>query len=269
MVGEPLAEASAWRVCQASVIGSAHVHSGTRCQDFCGHNLVLGPNDTVVLLFAADGAGTANRSHEAAQLVCESFENHFKSLVLQGANAGDIEKAECRKWIIQAREAIRNRAAAAGGTAREYACTFLGAILGESASMFMQIGDGAIVVSCPEQPDEYDPVMWPEEAEYANMTYFVSDDDAEDHLQTSKSASSVNEVAILTDGLQRIALHIASKSAHSPFFRTFFNPLRNEEVGVSERLCEELISFLNSDQVQERTDDDKTLVMATRVNGAY
>jgi hypothetical protein len=71
----------------------------------------------------------------------------------------------------------------------------------------------------------------------------------------------VDEVALLTDGLQSLALRFASREAHGPFFEPMFERLRGPEQPSES----ELAAFLGSGPVNARTDDDKTLVLATRL----
>ena len=104
--------------------------------------------------------------------------------------------------------------------------------------------------------------MWPQSGEYANCTWFVTDDDAAERVQ-SVAAEGVDEVALLTDGLQGLALRFDTREAHGPFFEPMFARLRAE--GEGEDLREELRAFLGSAPVNQRTDDDKTLVLATRL----
>jgi len=73
----------------------------------------------------------------------------------------------------------------------------------------------------------------------------------------------IQEVALLTDGLQMLALNFAARKPHAPFFEPLFTALRG---AVSpDDLVVPLRAFLDSDAVNSRTDDDKTLVLATRV----
>jgi hypothetical protein len=72
----------------------------------------------------------------------------------------------------------------------------------------------------------------------------------------------VDELALFTDGLQMLALHFASRSAHRPFFEPLFTTLR--EAANPEALGGPLREFLDSPAVNERTEDDKTLVLAIR-----
>ena len=78
---------------------------------------------------------------------------------------------------------------------------------------------------------------------------------------------SIDEVAIFTDGLQGLALHYESRRAHTPFFQPMFAWMRPAGSGYCEGLSSSLTSFLNSKKVNDRTDDDKTLILATRRSG--
>ena len=73
-------------------------------------------------------------------------------------------------------------------------------------------------------------------------------------------------MALLTDGLQGLALRFASREAHGPFFEPMFARLRREARRGLDGLHGELARFLDSPAVNQRTDDDKTLVLATRLS---
>jgi hypothetical protein len=142
---------------------------------------------------------------------------------------------------------------------RDVACTALLAVIGPTSAAFAQLGDGAIVIG---QGEGYRTIFWPEPAEYANATDFLTDDTFPDKLRFEVVTDSIAEVAALTDGLQRIALDYAARTAYTGFFRPIFSELRNTT--DPESLAEPFHKFLDSDRVNERTDDDKTLVLAVR-----
>jgi hypothetical protein len=99
------------------------------------------------------------------------------------------------------------------------------------------------------------------------MTYFVTDIDANDHFRV-ELREATNEVALFSDGLQRLALVFATETAHEPFFEPMFQVLRRSTTDGTDALCAALERFLTSDSINERTDDDKTLILATRMAGA-
>jgi hypothetical protein len=70
---------------------------------------------------------------------------------------------------------------------------------------------------------------------------------------------------VLTDGLQMLSLVYASKQVHDPFFEPMFTVLRSAESEALQQLDDQLHRFLDSPEVNNRTDDDKTLVLATRI----
>jgi hypothetical protein len=78
----------------------------------------------------------------------------------------------------------------------------------------------------------------------------------------------VDEVAIFTDGLQMLALNMESRTVHQPFFSDLFRYLRmaNDADKVS-ILNGKLATYLDSPGINGRTDDDKTLFLATRLEG--
>jgi hypothetical protein len=72
----------------------------------------------------------------------------------------------------------------------------------------------------------------------------------------------LSAVAGFSDGLQNVALHFASRSVHRPFFEGKFRALETTDDETS--LLAPLMEFLASPALEERTDDDKTLVLACR-----
>jgi hypothetical protein len=105
---------------------------------------------------------------------------------------------------------------------------------------------------------------WPLHGEYASSTYFVTDD-PEPNLQFWEAEGEFTDVAVFSDGLERLALDFQTKTAFAPFFDPMFAPLANLEAGRNRALSKGLRKFLDSKQVIERTDDDKSLLMARRI----
>jgi hypothetical protein len=269
MAGRQFSSTS-WRIGSASVVGLSHQkQEGGVCQDFCLCDVVLTGDSEVAILLASDGAGSAVRGGEGAMLLCE----HFRDLVSETLSRVPerIDSAHVESWLETSQALIRSRAEAAGLLIRDYSCTLLGAVLADNWSALFQIGDGAIVVFAGYEPDaggdQYNYVFWPLRGEYANTTYFATDPDASANLQFDFLAppfGRIDEVAILTDGLQMLALHYDTQIAHSPFFRPFFSALRTRPTGFCAAFSDEVERFLSSERINSRTDDDKTLVLATR-----
>jgi hypothetical protein len=178
-----------------------------------------------------------------------------------------ITKEFVEDWLSRVRAEIRDRAEAADLSPREFACTLLGAVVGQDRAAFFQIGDGAIVVSNRDEPDDYGWVFWPQHGEFANQTNFITQDNALEILQFELEERCVDEIAVFTDGIERLVLDLQNKTAHAPFFRTLFGWLVKTEpstVGGEIPTSEVVNRYLSSKQINDKTDDDKTLMLASR-----
>jgi hypothetical protein len=248
-----------WRFINAAVRGTSHVRADLPCQDDCFVDVLsLGGNELLIAI-VSDGAGSATHAKEGSGLVCESFVPAIEAWLEEGGTIDTLDREQVECWIQRMRIAIQMRASQTTCAMRDFACTVVAAIVGRQASAFFQIGDGAIVIGSMKV---YEVIFWPDGGEYANMTYFVTDDDWAKHLHFELRAGSNDDVALLTDGLQRLALHFETRSVHEPFFTPMFQTLQSD-VPDSE-LDTALVAFLDSAPVNERTDDDKSLVLATR-----
>ena len=210
----------------------------------------------------SDGAGTAKRSDVGSFLAVEHFLERFSAAAAAGSNLETIDETFVRRWFLDARIHIANRALADEADIAEYSCTLLGVVVGKKEAVSVQIGDGAIVVST-EEPGQYTWVFWPQHGEYANSTYFLTQPGAEAALQLERGPA-MDEVAVFSDGIERLVLDMATKQVHSPAFQPIFEWLSGTEPARSGEPSGALVAYLGSDHVNRRTDDDKTLVMATR-----
>ncbi len=212
-----------------------------------------------MIAVAADGAGSAANAAEGAQRACLSFVALARAYIAEaGAPPGE---AEVCAWAISFRAELDSVAQAAGSRIREYASTLLAVVLVGDEALFVQLGDGAIVVR--EEGGEFGWVFWPEQGEYANVTSFLTDANASERLSCERVRRRYKEIALFTDGLQRLVLNLAERTVHQPFFEQVMGPVRKPGV-PDEVLSARLAAWLASDKVNLRTDDDKTLVLLRR-----
>lgn len=255
-----------WRWVSASVIGTSHTGSGLECQDSHLCNEIQTPNGPVLLAFVSDGAGSAAKSALGSRLICDVLLDKTLEFFREQGHVHQLNLRLISNWIQFFRDEIILQAEADGLTDRDYACTLLGAIIGEKAAALFQVGDGAIVYST-ESTDQL-PVLafWPERGEYENTTFFVTQSNFLDQMQFCLVQEQIVDVALLSDGLQRLALNYQTKSAHQPFFAGLFAPLRHTLRDEVPGLNAQLLNYLDSPKINERTDDDKTLILATSLD---
>jgi Protein phosphatase 2C len=247
-----------WRFAAGRATGSSHEKIGKPCQD--RHACVaLGEQDALVAV-VADGAGTAEYAHVGAELAVTTMSDMGQL----GVRAG---RRDYRELLRESAAIARQRLVEAAGdrkvTPRDMACTLLAVIATPFGGAALQIGDGVIVLG--NAASEWRWAIWPQKGEYANATFFLSDERALAQAEVVDIADDAQDIAMMSDGMEPMALHFASRSAHAPFFRTVFAPLHASTVqGESPDLSQAVTQLLGSAAVRARTDDDTTLLLATR-----
>ncbi len=243
----------AWTTLGESVAGTAHIARGLPCQDAVRFAR-LDPAGEWLAVAVADGAGSASHADRGAALTCDGL--------LAGLAELDTLRRTDRESVTELFSRVRAEVIAEaerlGVRPRELACTAILAVAGPTTTLVAQLGDGAIVLG---DAGGLRTAFWPEPGEYANLTDFLTDERFADVLQVDV-AGPVDDLAVLTDGLQRLALDFSARVPHGPYFRPLFNELR--AATDPEALVEPFRKFLDAPRVNARTDDDKSLVLAVR-----
>lgn len=248
-----------WKLIAESVEGTSHRRSSQPCQDHCRAGQVRVGVETLLIVVCADGAGSAELSEVGSKLACDRFFEIAYERLSTGVGLATIGRSVLLDWYQTVHDSLVAEAVARNVAPRQLACTLLTAIVGEAHSTFAQVGDGSIVFL----DNDYQSVFWPQIGEYANTTNFITQSNFESAFEFAERASRIDELAVFTDGLQRLALSFANKAVHQAFFAPIFKQLRATE--DADELVAPLRNFMDSASVNERTDDDKTLVLATRV----
>ena len=245
-----------WRWASASQIGSSHVHYGERLQDAY---VVSAIKSGKVFAAVSDGAGSAIYGSYGAWLTCRHLS--VRSREWLNGNSCLPDEETVIGWIDELRARIDNIAKERDVKARQFAATLAALIILDNHALAIQVGDSSIVARNQEQ---WEVICWPQNGEFASSTYFVTDE-PNLKLNISHFESPHNAFALFTDGIADIALSNASRAAHGPFFDPLFKRVDTEP--GNGRLIEVstlLGNFLGGAAVNERTDDDKTLVLLTR-----
>jgi hypothetical protein len=216
-----------------------------------------------LIFVCSDGAGSASHSQIGSTLVCERFSQLAVDYLESNESCENpLNLDEAKRWIQAIKIDLAERASEIFIETRQLACTILGGIVLEKSAYFLQIGDGAIVV---RHEDILAPVFWPQSGEYANTTNFLTDSESEERLEF-KTLGQVHELAIFTDGLERLLLRFDIKSVHEPAVKPMLKYLSESTKEQLASMGDQLEEFLESPQVNSRTDDDKTLILAIRTS---
>jgi hypothetical protein len=248
-----------WKTVHGSVAGTSHQLAGTPCQD-CSRVRQLGfDHSNALVLACSDGAGSAKHSERGSLWICERFIEIIEREVAAGLTLDKLDRGHVIDWCVEIRKGLNGLAVEHDAQFRDFAATFLGAVIHGNHACFLQIGDGAIVA---QYDGLYEVVFWPQSGEYINTTNFLTDERFDSKLDFRvQSASDASGLALFTDGIERLVLQYADKTVHIPFLEPLFDSLAAHE---SVELNEPLKAFLNSKEINDRTDDDKTLVLALR-----
>ena len=249
-----------WRAAAAAVAGTKHAASGERCQDAvrvqqCGETLILA---------VADGAGSSQLAAEGADAAVRILSACLEQR-LRGTPLERWSEADARACLEETRSLLSGLADEAGASLRDLACTLMAAAANATRALLVQIGDGAIVLSA-EAGEDWCWMFEPHRGQYANETSFLSDEDAVARANVAIVPAPA-ELAMFTDGLERLLIQEGpQRTVVSAFFQQMMPPIRElTAAGCDSNLSRLLTDYLGSEAIRERTDDDCTLVLATRL----
>lgn len=253
-----------WRYAHASVIGLSHQNNDTACQDrFACESFTTEDEGELLVVAVADGAGSTSEGEIGAEVACETFVEQIKAFVnMPNVTIDSLNEDFALHWIKYFQKKIAETAKEKDKDIREFASTLVGAIVGENSAIFYQVGDGGAVFSLDGKPESYQFGVEPTDSEYVNMTDFLTDETATENLRFARIEEPIEDLILFSDGIFSVAVDYQNNSPHEPFLMPMIAPLRNslEVNGLNEKLA----NFLSSPKLNEKTDDDKTIVLASR-----
>jgi serine/threonine protein phosphatase PrpC len=252
-----------WKAVARSSPGTSHQHQGIACQDYASYQVF----EDVIVGAVADGAGSAKYAEVGSQLAVETtlkflsdyLEKRKKSSGQKYSPPLSEEEAEnlFGKTVTQVQRELSKQAISRDCFAKDLACTLLVFIATPNWIAAMQIGDGFIAIH-PEN-SEYELLFQPDKGEFANETAFITSPNAIKEKQIQVIEEKQKFICASTDGLEKVAIRFRDWQPFPPFFEPFEAYLREtDEPKTDYQYVDE---FLNSHRLNQRTDDDKTLLL--------
>ena len=267
-----------WSWIAASSTGTSHLKHNLPLQDAQACAVVPVNSDSQTcnaewfVAVTCDGAGSASHGRQGAIITSRTLrEAALRHLAAASKpSASSLQKTRLttsalpsaetvRTWADEARQRIRTAAERRGLSARDFACTLVLALSNGQETLVAHIGDGGIVARLADT-GTWQALSWPDHGEYASTTRFVTDEPPTP-LRTHITRQPIDALALFSDGIERMVLDMATQTPFARFFSTMAAPLPNEP-GKAHTLSDQLKAYLDSEAVNSRTDDDKTLVMA-------
>jgi len=252
-----------WRVVDARAAGTSHRGSQTGCQDRQAIRRVVSPDGVTTLVSViSDGAGSAARADEGAQAVVDFLLDAATTALTESSDLDAIADTTIHSWFARLRDLLRQRSAGDEQRIGDFSATALLAVAGHHQTLCAQLGDGAIVLRTgPDSP--FDVAIWPQNGEYVNETTFVTDPGAVEAVELYR-CDQIDDLILFSDGLERVAIDLQAKAAFGEFCVPLVRFVR-EASDNEQALAEQLQHFLESDRINARTDDDKSLIVACRL----
>ena len=258
-----------WRIAKATTPGSSHLREGLPNQDAVAYRIVKSGNGEVVIAAVADGAGSASRSDEGSRIAVDVVTTIADGIDQQPAAASCEHLAEslARDAIEQAKTEVENHGRQQGILSRELASTLIVAFACDSLLTAAQVGDGAVIAFNIDS-GAAKTLCEAHSGEYANETTFITSCPKPHEIAYVGHASGCDydALALITDGLQNLALKMPEREA----FMGFWNPMLDDlaHTDQPEAIPERLQDFISGERVQSRTTDDVTITIAARSSGS-
>ena len=255
-----------WRVAAATAAGSSHVRNNIPNQDAVDYRLVKAGSSHVVVAAVADGAGSAPRSSEGSRIAVKVAVESMVGAIHKRPPAAFV-KHLATSLVRDAIKRAKNAVARYGETndipIRDLACTLIVAAASERLMTAAQVGDGA-VAAFNIGSGAARTLCAANTGEYANETTFITSRTRPHQVAHVGHAfgSDYDALALITDGLQNLALKMPERQA----FLGFWNPILNDlsQTDEPEAVPGRLHTFISGERIQSRTSDDVTIAIAVR-----
>jgi hypothetical protein len=253
---------NSWNVAHSTVIGANHIKAGTKCQD--AHVVELIDDGQWVISVVCDGAGSAPRSLEGARHVSRYIADVLVDLVAQfklkppGPWINDF----IIQQILNVRAELHELAS--NDEIKALNCTLVACLIGPNGGFSFHIGDGNIVGgyrnknSSAERIELYHSL--PENGEYANETYFITENDWVKHLRF-RSVPPLDWFLCCSDGGTSLVMNNEKEIKQG-----FLLPVITAVFGSDDKIdsSARLAKFLGDPKADTVTGDDKTIVLACK-----
>lgn len=251
----------AWTWAAAACRGVSHERTGLPLQDALSCSSRMVGEEQYLVATVSDGAGSASHGGKGAALVCRSITLAARKHLSTNTLLPSDEQVQC--WLDEVRDRIYYASQRRELIPRDFAATLVSAISNGDSTLIIHVGDGCAVLR-EAQSAEWTAPTWPDHGEYASTTSFVTDDGPL-RLRVSRCAAAIDALALFSDGIERLALDFLGKKPFTPFFAGIVQPvLVSACTGRDRALSEQLERYLSSPAVNQRTDDDKSLIIAVR-----
>ena len=210
----------------------------------------------------ADGLGSAACAEQGADMAVKQAIREWTNILAERLPMSEQAWKQAAYDVFEAaRHEIAIHAQENGLTTHDYATTLAFAVYVPGFLLVGQIGDGFIVIH--DNSGNLQILIEPQRGEYANEVLPLTSKDALSGAQIVIYTNELTSLCMSTDGMLRLALKLPTCEPYPKFFLPLWRSARaaqDEATGD-----QQLTAFLNSPRVCEQTEDDKTLILAVKL----
>jgi hypothetical protein len=236
----------------ASVIGRSHLAAGTPCHDAHAFQAF---QDNAYIAVVLDGMGSAAHAEKGSRLAADTVLELLLSSITLDLSDEDVIIA-VKEAFMKTQERLQEEADDLDIDIRDLNATLLVYLSLDDRQFYGQVGDCAAI---GKTDDGYQVIARQQRGEYANATFSVCNPQSVLDGIYEKTTTFFPHVALMSDGIESISVSAKDKTVSALFFDPFFNAFEKEGFD-QETVSNSLARFLSSDRINQKTDDDKTLL---------
>ena len=241
-----------------SVQGFSHIDKNIPCQDSTSYKI---NKKKQIIAALSDGAGSAELSH----LGSKAFVEKVTSKLVKYLDKNQYDPINIKKQLIIEvnnikSELINNCENSENNSISDFAATLLLIIIDNNKGVIFHVGDGSAAIYVQKSIEDA-LISLPENGEYANETFFVTQELWEEKLRMTIFDFDYDSILLMSDGVTPMAMQ---KGCHK-LFNNFVNPvvdyLRKNNAKKNKKA---LLQTLSNENIKPITGDDKSLVWILR-----
>lgn len=246
-------QAAQWKCSGASVKGNSHEINGIECQDVWTKYVY----QNVIAVCICDGAGSAKHSRIGAEITSKIVTQWLAVFFDEAFGKPLGVFVTVHTEIISA---LCNKATELQCELQELSCTLVAVAVDNAGRyVYWHLGDGGIITRCD---NELRVLSTPQKGDYANETYFVTEEDVAEYLQFGVSIEETQNItgfAVFSDGLEMLLYSHATLEV-APAVAGMLN----WHTQADEKTISQVIEKNLTDVFRQKTNDDCSLVLLTR-----
>lgn len=230
----------------AAVAGEQHKNNGNSCQDYTSC-LIYDDNTAAVAL--SDGAGSKRFAKESARIIVEACLDYFKECL----KSASFYSKSSEEFFSGLYNTVNSRFSDISENLSDYGGTLLFAAIIDSKIYIAHMGDGVIIGLSKEKSRV---LSYPENGEYANITYFFPTDDTAHFRYQIIDVDKNFSLILASDGISEMLYSRKDNRIAGACFK-----FEEWNIQLSGEECSKMMESALSETFSQYSSDDKSVMI--------